>query len=157
MKHRRASQSPLSIHSNVLVQVKALVKDVVANRNDHERYRSEAPPGNVVHQSDMVPEGEAPPDNPEPLVLLEVQEPSSMAKRSLVDLCWRASARSLWISHGSRRARGGKRERGERGERESSLGEEEIREVDRTKGEMEEVRRLGKLGRDQPQWQAGPW
>ena len=118
MKQRWASQSPLRIHSNVLVQVKALVKDVVANHNDHERCRSEAPPGNVVHQSDMVPEGEAQPDNPEPLVLLEVQEPSSMAKRSLVDLCCRASARSLWISHGGRRARGGNREGGERGERE---------------------------------------
>ena len=54
-------------------------------------------------------------------------------------------------------ARGVATGRGERGERESSLGEEEIREVDRTKGKMEEVRRLGRLGRDQPQWQAGPW
>ena len=122
MKHRRASQSPLRIHSNVLVQVKALVKDVVANHNDHERYRSEAPPGNVVHQSDMVPEGEAPPDNPEPLVLLEVQEPSSMAKRSLVDLCWRASARS----HGSPMAAGARgvaKGRGERGEGEKVVEE----------------------------------
>ena len=88
MKQRRASQSPLRIQSDVLVQVKALVKDVVANHTNIERCRSEAPPGNVIHQSDMVPEGEAPPDNPEPLVILEVQEPSSKAKRSLVDLCW---------------------------------------------------------------------
>ena len=45
MKQRRASQSPLRIHSDVLVQVKALVKDVVANHTNIERCRSEAPPG----------------------------------------------------------------------------------------------------------------
>ena len=96
MKHRRASQSPLRIHSNVLVQVKALVKDVVANHNDHERYRSEAPPGNVVHQSDMVPEGEAPPDNPEPLVLLEVQFAASQGSRQLTLLRQLATATSMF-------------------------------------------------------------
>ena len=103
MKQRRASQSPLRIHSNVLVQVKALVKDVVANHNDHERCRSEAPPGHVVLQSDMVPEGEAQPDNPEPLVLLEVQEGQKIACGSVLasvskitlDLPWRP-ARAGW-------------------------------------------------------------
>ena len=74
MKQRWASQSPLRIRSDVLVQVEALVKDVVANHNDHEGCCSEAPPGNVVHQGDMVPEGEAQPDRPVQLVLLEVQE-----------------------------------------------------------------------------------
>ena len=40
---------------------------------------------------------------------------SAWKPKELVDLCWRASARSLWISHGGRRARGGNRERWERG------------------------------------------
>ena len=84
MKQRWASQSPLRIHSNVLVQVKALVKDVVANHNDHEGCRSEAPPGNAVHQGDVVPEGEAQPDRPEPLVLLEVHESQKIACGSML-------------------------------------------------------------------------
>ena len=71
---RQRSQSPLRIRSNVLVQLEALGKDVVANHNDHKGRRSEAPPGDVVHHSDMVPEGEAQPDNPGQLVLLEVLE-----------------------------------------------------------------------------------
>ena len=49
-------------------------KDVVANHNDHKGCRSEAPPGDVAHHSDMVPEGETQPDNPGRLVLLEVHE-----------------------------------------------------------------------------------
>ena len=44
------------------------------DHNDHKGCRSEAPPGDVVHHSDMVPEGEAQPDNPGQLVLLEVLE-----------------------------------------------------------------------------------
>ena len=67
----KASQSPLRIRSNVLLQLKALDKDVVANHNDHHECRSEAQPGDVVHHGDMVPEGEAQPDNPGQLVLLE--------------------------------------------------------------------------------------
>ena len=97
MKQRWASQSSLRTYSNVLAQVKALVKDV------HEGCRSEAPPGNVVHQSDMVPEGEAQPDNPEPLVLLEVHESQKIACGSMLasvskitlDLPWRP-ARAGW-------------------------------------------------------------
>ena len=73
-RSRQRSQSPLRIRSNGLVQLEALGKDVVANHNDHKGRRSEAPPGDVVHHSDMVPEGEAQPDNPEQLVLLEVLE-----------------------------------------------------------------------------------
>ena len=69
---RQRSQSPLRIRSNGLVQLEALGKDVVANHNKGRR--SEAPPGDVVHHSDMVPEGEAQPDNPGQLVLLEVLE-----------------------------------------------------------------------------------
>ena len=44
------------------------------DHNDHKGCRSEAPPGDVVHHSDMVPEGEAQPDNPGQLVLFEVHE-----------------------------------------------------------------------------------
>ena len=73
-RSRQRSQSPLRIRSNVLVQLEALDKDVVANHNDHKGCRSEAPPGDVVHHSDMVAEGEAQPDNPGQLVLLEVLE-----------------------------------------------------------------------------------
>ena len=40
-----------------------LGKDVVANHNDYKGCRSEAPPGDVVHHSDMVQEGEAQSDN----------------------------------------------------------------------------------------------
>ena len=69
----KSSQSPLRIRSNVLQQLEALDKDVVANHNDHKGCRSEAPPGDVVHHSD-IPEGEAQPDNPGQLVLLEVHE-----------------------------------------------------------------------------------
>ena len=73
-RSRQRSQTPLRIRSNGLVQLEALGKDVVANHNDHEGCRSEAPPGDVVHHSDMVREGEAQPDNPGQLVLLEVLE-----------------------------------------------------------------------------------
>ena len=73
-RSRQRSQSPLRIRSNGLVQLKALGKDVVANHDHHQRRRSEAQPGDVVHHSGMVPEGEAQPDNPEQLVLLEVLE-----------------------------------------------------------------------------------
>ena len=69
-----ATQSPLRIRSGVLVPLEALDKDVVANQIDHEGCRSEAQPGDVVHHGDMVPEGEAQPDIPGQLVLLEVQE-----------------------------------------------------------------------------------
>ena len=94
-----SSQNPLKCSC----PVKALVKDVVANHNDHEGCRSEAPPGNVVHQSDMVPEGEAQPDNPEPLVLLEVHEGQKIAcgfmlasvSKITLDLPWRP-ARAGW-------------------------------------------------------------
>ena len=57
-----------------LVQLEALGKDVVATHDHHQRRRSEAQPGDVVHHSGMVPEGEAQPDNPEQQVLLEVQK-----------------------------------------------------------------------------------
>ena len=73
-RSRQRSQSPLRIRSNGLVQLEALGKDAVANHNDHKGRRSEAPPGDVVHHSDMVPEGEAQPDNPGQLELLEVLE-----------------------------------------------------------------------------------
>ena len=73
-RSRQRSQSPLRIRSNGLVQLEALGKDVVANHDDHKGRRSEAPPGDVVHHSDMVPEGEAQPDNPGQLVLLEALE-----------------------------------------------------------------------------------
>ena len=73
-RSRQRSQSPLRIRSNGLVQLEALGKDVVANHDHHQRRRSEAPPGDVVHHGGMVPEGEAQPDNPEQLVLLEVLE-----------------------------------------------------------------------------------
>ena len=69
-KVSESSQNPLKC----LVQLEALGKDVVANHDRHQRRRSEAPPGDVVHHSGMVPEGETQPDNPEQLVLLEVLE-----------------------------------------------------------------------------------
>ena len=53
-RSRQRSQSPLRIRSNGLVQLEALGKDVVANHDYHQRRRSEAPPGDVVHHSDMV-------------------------------------------------------------------------------------------------------
>ena len=56
-----ATQSPLTIPS-------------MANQTNHEGRRSEAQPGDVVHHGDMVPEGEAQPDIPGELVLLEVHE-----------------------------------------------------------------------------------
>ena len=40
-----------------------------------------------------------------------------------MDLSWRASARSLWISHGGQRARGGKRKEVGGGERRDEAGE----------------------------------
>ena len=73
-RSRQRSQSSLRIRSDGLVQLEALGKDVVANHDYHQRRRSEAPPGDVVHHIDMVPEGEAQPDNPGQLVLLEVLE-----------------------------------------------------------------------------------
>ena len=54
----------------------------------------------------MVPEGEAQPDSPVQLVRLEVLEGH---KDRLWILHGGVSARSLWISRGGRRARGGKR------------------------------------------------
>ena len=47
-RDRGATQSPLRIRSSVLIQVEALVKDVVANHNDNEGCRSEAPPGDYT-------------------------------------------------------------------------------------------------------------
>ena len=52
-RSRQRSQSPLRIRSNGLVQLKALGKDVVANHDHHQRRRSEAQPGDVVHHSGM--------------------------------------------------------------------------------------------------------
>ena len=102
-RDRGATQSPLRIRSSVLVQVEALVKVVVTNHNDHEGCRSEAPPGNVVHQGDMEPEGEAQPDSPVQLVLLEVQKGQKITCGSVLanvskitlDLPWRP-ARAGW-------------------------------------------------------------